>query len=209
MIPPTRVKLKTEDRQAELIQAALELAAERSPTEITTGDLALAIGITQGGVFRHFDSKETIWLAVVDWAHETLMERLQQAAQTRQANALQALRAVFMAHINFVEQYPGVPRLVFQELQHAKTTPLKTRVQHLMADYRTLIAQLLTRAREEGLLASEVDPASAVVLFMGAVQGLVIQSLVTGNLRDLASQGKAVFNLYEAGLLPKQRNLRK
>jgi AcrR family transcriptional regulator len=202
----TRVKLKTEDRQAELIQAALELAAERSPTEITTGDLALAIGITQGGVFRHFDSKETIWLAVVDWAHETLMERLQQAAQTRQANALQALRAVFMAHINFVEQYPGVPRLVFQELQHAKTTPLKTRVQHLMADYRTLIAQLLTRAREEGLLASEVDPASAVVLFMGAVQGLVIQSLVTGKLRDLASQGKAVFNLYEAGLLPKQRN---
>jgi TetR/AcrR family transcriptional regulator len=103
-------------------------------------------------------------------------------------------------------QYPGVPRLVFQELQHAKTTPLKTRVQHLMADYRTLIAQLLTRAREEGLLASEVDPASAVVLFMGAVQGLVIQSLVTGKLRDLASQGKAVFNLYEAGLLPKQRN---
>lgn len=75
-----------------------------------------------------------------------------------------------------------------------------------MADYRTLIAQLLTRAREEGLLASEVDPASAVVLFMGAVQGLVIQSLVTGKLRDLASQGKAVFNLYEAGLLPKQRN---
>lgn len=100
----TRVKLKTEDRQAELIQAALELAAERSPIEITTGDLANAIGITQGGVFRHFDSKETIWLAVVDWAHETLMERLQQAAQTRQANALQALRAVFMAHINFVEQ---------------------------------------------------------------------------------------------------------
>nr|MBP6675785.1 TetR/AcrR family transcriptional regulator [Vitreoscilla sp.] len=190
MTANTRVKLKTEDRQAELIQAALALAAERSPTEITTGDLALAIGITQGGVFRHFDSKETIWLAVVDWTHETLMERLQQAAQTRQANALQALRAVFMAHINFVEQYPGVPRLVFQELQHAKTTPLKTRVQHLMADYRTLIARLLTRAREEGLLASEVDPASAVVLFMGAVQGLVMQSLVTGSLHDVASQGK-------------------
>ena len=206
MTANTRVKLKTEDRQAELIQAALALAAERSPTEITTGDLALAIGITQGGVFRHLEKKKTNRMAVVDWTHETLMERLQQAAQTRQANALQALRAVFMAHINFVEQYPGVPRLVFQELQHAKTTPLKTRVQHLMADYRTLIARLLTRAREEGLLASEVDPASAVVLFMGAVQGLVMQSLVTGSLHDVASQGKAVFNLYEAGLLPKQRN---
>ena len=197
-----RIKLKTEDRQAELIQAALGLAAQRSPAEITTGDLALAIGITQGGVFKHFESKEAIWLAVLDWAHQSLMERLEQAAQARQDNALQALRAVFLAHIGFVEQFPGVPRLVFQELQHAKPTPLKSSVQQLMADYRTLVTQLLAQARGERLLAKDVDIPSAVILFMGAVQGLVMQSLVTGNLHGLARQGKAVFNIYQAGLLP-------
>ena len=62
---------------------------------------------------------------------------------------------------------------------------------------------LLAQAREERLLAKDVDIPSAVVLFMGAVQGLVMQSLVTGNLHGLARQGKAVFKLYEAGLLPK------
>lgn len=203
MVANTRIKLKSEDRQAELIQAALRLAAQRSPAEITTGDLALAIGITQGGVFKHFESKEAIWLAVLDWAYQSLMERLMQAAQARQDNALQALRAVFLAHISFVEQFPGVPRLVFQELQHAKPTPLKSRVQQLMADYRIVVTQLLDQAREERLLANDVDLPSAVVLFMGAVQGLVMQSLVTGNLHGLARQGKAVFKLYEAGLLPK------
>ena len=202
MVANTRIKLKSEDRQAELVQAALGLAAQRSPAEITTGDLALVIGITQGGVFKHFDSKEAIWLAVIDWAHQSLMERLEQAAQARQDNALQALRAVFLGHIGFVEQFPGVPRLVFQELQHAKPTPLKSRVQQLMADYRTLVTQLLDQAREERLLAKDVEIPSAVVLFMGAVQGLVMQSLVTGNLHGMARQGKAVFNLYEAGLLP-------
>ena len=198
-----RIRLKTEDRQTELVQAALGLAAQRSPAEITTGDLALAIGITQGGVFKHFESKEAIWLAVLDWAHQSLMERLMQAAQARQDNALQALRAVFLAHISFVEQFPGVPRLVFQELQHAKPTPLKSKVQQLMADYRIVVTQLLDQAREERLLANDVDLPSAVVLFMGAVQGLVMQSLVTGNRHGLARQGKAVFKLYEAGLLPK------
>ena len=202
MVANTRIRLKTEDRREELVHAALELAARRSPAEITTGDLALAIGITQGGVFKHFDSKEAIWLAVIDWAHQSLMERLKQAAQARQDNALQALRAVFLAHIGFVELFPGVPRLVFQELQHAKPTPLKSRVQQLMADYRTLVTQLLDQAREERLLAKDVDIPSAVVLFMGAVQGLVMQTLVTGNLHGMARQGKAVFNLYEAGLLP-------
>lgn len=197
----TRLKLKTEDRQAALVQAALALAAERSPAEITTAELAQAIGITQGGVFKHFESKEAIWLAVLDWAQQSLMARLQHAAQAPQASALQALRAVFMAHIGFVAQYPGVPRLVFQELQHAKPTPLKSKVRQLMGDYRHLVVQLLNEARAQGLLAPEVDLPSAAVLFMGAVQGLVMQSLVSGSLQGIAHQAKAVFNIYEAGLL--------
>ncbi len=197
----TRTKLKTEDRQAELVQAALNLAAIKSPAEITTGDLAQAIGITQGGVFKHFESKEAIWLAVLAWAHQTLIGRLQQVAQAQQTSALQALRAVFTAHIGFVQTYPGVPRLIFQELQHAKPTALKGKVQLLMADYRGLVAGLLAQAHEEGLITAEVDPKGAVVLFMGAVQGLVMQSLVTGSLKDMARQAQAVFNIYEAGLL--------
>jgi hypothetical protein len=46
-----------------------------------------------------------------------------------------------------------------------------------------------------------VDTKGAVVLFMGAVQGLVMQSLVTGSLKDMARQAQVVFNIYEAGLL--------
>ena len=196
----TRTKLKTEDRQAELVLAALGLMAQKSPAEVTTGDLAQAVGISQGAVFKHFESKEAIWLAVLSWAHQDLIGRLRQEAQDGHANALQALRAVFMAHIDFVQEYPGVPRLIFQELQHAQATPLKGKVQLLMADYRTLISDLLTQARDEGLMAPEVDPQGAVVLFMGAIQGLVMQSLVMGSLKHMAEQAKAVFNIYEAGL---------
>lgn len=196
-----RTKLKTEDRQAELVQAALALAAQRSPSEITTGDLAQAVGITQGGVFKHFESKETIWLAALEWAHQTLIDTLTQVAQKQPTNALQALRAVFLAHISFVERYPGVPRIIFQELQHAKSTPLKNKVQQLMADYHALITSLLSKARVDAQISTEIDPKAATVLFMGAVQGLVMQSLVTGSLKNLARQAKAVFSIYEAGLL--------
>ncbi len=200
MTLPTRIKLKTADRQSELVQAALVLAAQRSPAEITTGDLAHAIGITQGGVFKHFPNKESIWLAVLDWAHDALLQRLRQVAQHHQVEVVQAMRAVFMAHIQFVEQYPGVPRLIFQELQHAKPTPLKGKVQALMGDYRLLISGLLSRACDEGLLAPDVNLKAAGVLFMGAVQGLVMQSLVTGALDGLTGQAPAVFNIYVAGL---------
>ena len=53
-IPVKSAKQPTEIRQAGLVEAALRLAAQRSPADITTGDLAKAVGITQGAVFRHF-----------------------------------------------------------------------------------------------------------------------------------------------------------
>lgn len=196
-----RSKLKSEDRQAELVAAALHLAETQSPSEITTGDLAKVIGITQGGVFKHFESKEAIWLAVLDWAHQVLMLQLRQVAENGHQTALQSLRAVFMAHISFVEQYPGVPRLIFQELQHPKPTPLKDKVQLLMTDYQQLLMGLLAQAHKEGVIAPELNMQAAGVLFIGAIQGLVMQSLMTGSLEKIKQQAKTVFSIYEAGLL--------
>jgi AcrR family transcriptional regulator len=196
-----RLKLKTEDRQAELVAAALLLAATKSPIEITTGDLANVIGITQGGVFKHFDSKEAIWLAAIEWAHHDLMKKMMQKAKVENQTAFKSLRAVFMAHVGFVQQYPGVPRLIFQELQHPEQTLLKERVQLLMTDYRQLISGLLVQARRDDEISSETDLQAAVVLFIGAIQGLVMQSLITGSLAKLEQQARTVFNIYEAGLI--------
>ena len=195
-------KQRTQERQAGLVQAALQLAAEKSPAEITTGDLAQVVGITQGAVFKHFKSKETIWLAVLDWAHQALMVRLQAVVSESGAQAvpLAVLRAVFIAHIQFVQAYPGVPRLVFQELQHAKPTPLKERAQWLMRDYRQLVKGLLDGAVQAQTISAQLDTQAATVLFMGAVQGLVMQSLMAASLQGMHLQAAAVFNIYANGL---------
>ena len=102
-----RSKQPTEVRQTSLVEAALKLAAQRSPADITTGDLAQVVGLTQGAVFRHFANKEAIWLAALDWTTDTLMTRLNVAASAA-LTPLGALRAVFMAHVDFVVAHPGV-----------------------------------------------------------------------------------------------------
>lgn len=198
-----RSKQTTEIRQASLVAAALQLAAQRSPTDITTGDLARAVGITQGAVFRHFSSKEAIWLAVLDWTAETLITQLKNAAavtQPLQPNPLESLQAVFAAHVDFVIAHPGVPRVIFQELQHAQDTALKASVRSLMHQYRTLVLGLLQRAQAQNLLAPGTDLQAATVLFLGAVQGLVMQSLVSGQVQTMAVQAPGVFSIYLRGL---------
>lgn len=200
---PSQTKQKTEDRQLALVAAALQLAAQKSPAQITTGALAAAVGITQGAVFKHFESKEAIWLAVMQWVHAELMTQLQAAAQAPldQGQTLAAMRAVFMAHVQFVQAQPGVPRLVFQELQHPQPSPLKASVQQLMVNYRQLVHGLLLQAQARKQLAKNMDLNAATVLFVGAIQGLVMQALMAGHLSDIAEQATTVYDIYEQGLV--------
>lgn len=209
--PPKSTKQTTEVRQAALIEAALALAAQRSPASITTSDLAHAVGITQGAVFRHFASKEAIWLAALDWVTDTLMQRLHTAAglasdtlsdnpsATETAvppHALAALQAVFMAHVDFVIAHPGVPRLIFQELQQPGDSALKAGVRGLMQQYRALLLRLLKQAQAEHYIAPNTDLAAACVLFIGSVQGLVMQSLISGDVSAMTQQAPGVLALY-------------
>lgn len=206
-----RSRQGTEARQAGLVAAALQLAAQHSPALITTADLAQAVGITQGAVFRHFENKEAIWLAAMDWAASTLMEQLRSASTSvpspgvdAEPAVLTALRGVFMAHVDFVVANPGVPRLIFQELQHAQDTPLKGRVRELMQQYRALVGGLLQHAQQQQLLAPDTDLSSATILFMGSVQGLVMQSMLNGQVNTMAQQAPGVFAIYRCGLLTKE-----
>lgn len=206
LLARTQPKQATEIRQASLVRAALELASQRSPSDITTGELAQAVGITQGAVFRHFASKEAIWIAVLDWATVTLMARLTSAAgeslpaDPPGSRPIAALQAVFLAHVDFVIAHPAVPRIIFQELQRAEDTPLKARVRELMQQYRKLISGLLLQAQASGLLAPDVDLQAAAVLFIGSIQGLVMQSLLSGQVHAMAEQAPGVYAIYLRGL---------
>ncbi len=193
------IKQPTETRRASLVAAALGLAAERSPAEVTTAALAQAVGITQGGVFRHFESKDAIWLAAIDLVQRELLARLEAAADA-QAQPLAALRAVFLAHVDFVVAHPGVPRIIFHELQHPDDSPLKARVRALMQAYRTLLGGVLRRAAAAGELAPGTDLQAAAVLFIGSVQGLVMQSLLSGQVGAMRRLAPPVFDLIQQAL---------
>lgn len=189
----------TESRQTEIIATMIRLSAERCPADITTTDIAKAMSLTQGALFRHFASKEAIRLAVVEWIEVHLMLELL-AARDRSPDALAALKAMFMAHVGFAKAHPGAPRLIFGELQQPAESPVKQRVQQIMQRYRQNLSQTLASAMEAKLVRADVDCPSAAALFLGAIQGLVIQAMLSGSTEQMEQQAVGVLELYLAGL---------
>jgi AcrR family transcriptional regulator len=198
---PALTRLPTEARQAEIVAAALRLAQDSSPAAITTTDLARAVGLSQGALFKHFPSKEAVWLAAMTWVAEHLLHSLNIAAQ-QASSPLEALRSVFDAHVEFVVTYPGVPRVIFHELQQPVDSPLKQQVRGLMQGYRQLLVNLLEASVLRGDAAPDLDAPAAATLFVGIVQGLVMQSMLSGNISTIRADAPRVFQLYLRGILP-------
>ena len=195
----TNARRSTESRQAEIIATLVALAAERNPADVTTTDIAKAMNVTQGALFRHFPTKEAIRVAVIEWIETQLMTKLGNA-QASTPDVLSGLEAMFLAHVKFIREFPGVPRLVFAELQQPDGSPVRQRVQQIMRSYRLMLAETLGKAKAAQLIGADVDVQAAAALFLGAIQGLVMQSMLGGMSPDAEEPVIGVLHLYLAGL---------
>lgn len=81
------------------------------------------MNLTQGALFRHFSNKEAIWRAVIEWVAERLLARIDRSVEGIDS-PLAAMEAIFMSHAEFVAEHPGVPRMIFGELQRAEPLAL-------------------------------------------------------------------------------------
>src|SRR5690606_36383510 len=106
---------------------------------------------------------------------------------------LAALEAMFMSHVEFVVEHPGVPRMMFGELQRAEPTPAKRMVQTLIQRYGVRLHRLLEQGKACGELSSGLDVEAAATLFVGTIQGLVMQSMLAGEVGRIRRDAPRVF----------------
>ena len=157
------------------------------------------MGLTQGALFRHFPSKDAIVQACMTWVSERLLIRIDKAA-AQAAGPAAALEAMFMAHIDFVARHPGVPRLLFGELQRAGDSPPKQMVRTLLQQYGVRLRRLLDDGKALGEFDRALDVEAAAVLFIGTVQGLVMQSLLAGKVGQIRHAAPGAFAIYRRGI---------
>lgn len=180
-----------EEGRDEIIHATLDLAGRQGVDKVTTHGIAQAMGVTTGAVFRHFLSKDAIWLAVMQWVRHRLATRLERAAEQGR-DPLDALQRMFFAHVSFIAAHPAIPRILTSEHLHGRSPVLRRLVTEIMLDYETKIAGLLADAQACGQARADLDIHAAATLYLGMIQGLVLQTSILRGQRTLTARTLAV-----------------
>ena len=129
-----------------------------------------------------------------EWVQGQLGQAVRQGFEG-EGDALARLRQVFLAHVGFVARHPGAPRILFYELQRPTDSPFQQRARGTLGAYRQRLCELFKEAGRSGQLSPTLDAEMAAVLFIGTIQGLVMQSALFRNEAEMLAAAQRLFPL--------------
>jgi AcrR family transcriptional regulator len=94
----TAPRRRDPERRQRILAAAAELVAERGYHEVGMSDIGAAAGIVGSGIYRHFDGKSAVLVAMLDGVIDDLARATAQIL-ARGLEPAQTLRALIAAHV--------------------------------------------------------------------------------------------------------------
>lgn len=153
--------------RARIERAALDLFVARGVDAATTRDIAAAAGVSEGAIYRHFDSKDELAAALFLEIHTRLAGLVREAA-ARQADFPAQVRAVVKAYCATADA--DFPLFRFHLLYAHHFMPTPDGVDNPVAAVEDLVAAAMKR-RE----IPRRDPALAAGMALGVVLQTALQ----------------------------------
>ena len=189
-----------EERREEIVQAVLELAAEKGVKQLTTQAIADRVGIAQPTVFRHFPTRDAILRAVMETVGSAMLAVIAGVLAGR-GTAEQKLQQLLTRQLRFISGRRGISRVLFSERLHHEDPELKAVVRRMMAAYTDKVAGLVAEGQSSGHFRPGLDPGETAMMILALVQGLVMRWSISDFEFDLERQGEALWALLAPALL--------
>ncbi|MGO4562691.1 TetR/AcrR family transcriptional regulator [Rhizobiales bacterium 3FA27D7] len=196
-------RFPAESRKQQIVETVLELVATHGTEAVSFQLIADRIGVTQPAVFRHFPTKEALWLAVMDWLEQHLVGIYMLADEADEA-ALVVLGGMFLQHIRLIERYPALAKLVFSDHLRLQFPSLQVRFGTIHKGYMARLSAVLERAKSDGSVSETVDPKDAATMFLSLVQGLGFQFAIARVQGGVQREAERLLALYLRGLVSGQ-----
>lgn len=166
---------KTKEEAAEtrinILMAALDLFAEKGYSRTTLLNVARRIGMTRGAVYWHFDNKEALLAALIDYADER--EKSIVDEQIADIKNLEDLRNAFLFHARVLEQDPVIQKFeFFKAYQMEWSEVLLNNIQEKLKELRPSPLEDFRSHFDKPEIAKRFSPdvnVDQVVLMLGAL----------------------------------------
>lgn len=176
--------MNSEARRQKIIDAAIQVLQQKGVAASRMNDFVEASGLSKGGVYHHFDSKEQLLVGVLDSFLHTTLARISLDADTK-TSAHQQLKQLLQGQHDFFNELSQYNQLFVDFSAQAAFLPQfrqQMRTQYLM--FHQLLCELLELGVAKGEFQKNTPIESIACGLRGIIDGIGMAMLIAPDVID-------------------------
>ncbi len=176
------------ERQTQIMESALGLIAEKGIQGLTIKNLSKKIGISEPAIYRHFDSKSSILLTILN-NFKQMASMMSQMILTFDGTAFEKIEFIFSKIIQLFIESPSYVSVIFSEEIFKNDIELKNKIIEVLDQNEQTIESIIRSGQEKGDVRMDIDSKNLALIVMGSLRFLVKQWDIKGKKHNLKLEG--------------------
>ena len=189
----------TDIRQEQIKKAVLEIIADEGLHNISTRNLAKKIGLTEGAIFRHFQTKRDIIKGIMDDVENDLIGSLRHIV-LKADKAEDKLFNYLCRNVKYLKENRGITILLFTEATHLGDKQLKEKLNQILTEQKQFIIKIVKEGIAEGVWDKNINAEDVAVIYMGIPITLNIELVLNNKNMNLDNFCKRMYSLISKAL---------
>jgi AcrR family transcriptional regulator len=161
--------ISKETRKKEIIDTTLEIVDKHGIKGMTVARIAKQVGFAESALYRHFHSKKEIIQFILNEAAAAARQQLKEIIDSND-NAVHKLQSLLKIHLEFLEAFPGLFKIVYSDEIHIGEKSLLNKLESLINELTDSIKEIIDKGKKAHEFHADVDSTIAAVNFLGIVQ---------------------------------------
>ncbi len=183
-------RLKAAQRREQLIDVATKLFARTGYDATTTADIAKAAGVTEPILYRHFDSKQELFIAIVRNVSETTVKAWNDLTEGVDDPA-EKLRRVSAAIPDHIKKFGDSYHVLHGALSTSRDKKVLAVMKEHYRQIEDFFAKIVIEGQKSGTFNKSMSPSAAAWQFCMSGIGYAMVSLNLGMI-DRATVGHVI-----------------
>jgi AcrR family transcriptional regulator len=179
-------------RQQDIVDTAIRIISRQGFAELTTKNLAAALGLSEAALYRHFSGKVELIHKILEY-FQYLAQNAMGEIYTATHDPLEQIRSFVMNRYDLFTKHPDLAKVMFSEeiFQHDRS--LAEHNLSIMHIHRDQLIGSLCRAQQAGQIRADLDCIHMFRIIVGSMRLTVTQWQLSGNAFDLTNEGEALW----------------
>ncbi len=179
----------TTKRQEEIIKKSIKIIATKGIQGLTIKNLSKEIGISEPAIYRHFESKTDIILAILD-NFLTISRGINDSIKRLEEDALKKIELMFLRIMEIFEKEPETITVIFSEEIFKNEKIYIDKINEITEENIKAVSSILKEGQEKNEIRNDITAEQLSTIIIGALRFKIKRWDLTGNYSGLIDETK-------------------